>query len=52
MKMEFVPKVATSGVTRASVNKQLGWFEERGILTADREGILIRKPDQLRKRVY
>ena len=40
------------GVTRASVNKQLGWFEERGILTADRDGILILKPEQLQKRIY
>ena len=40
------------GVTRVSINRQLGWFQERGILTADREGILLRRPERLRERVY
>ena len=40
------------GVTRASINKQLGWFQERGILTIDREGITLHKPEELRKRIY
>jgi CRP-like cAMP-binding protein len=40
------------GITRASINKQLGWFEEHGILTADRDGITLHKPEELRKRIY
>jgi CRP/FNR family transcriptional regulator/CRP/FNR family cyclic AMP-dependent transcriptional regulator len=40
------------GVTRVSINKQLGYFEERGILTADRDGITLHKPEELRKRIY
>jgi CRP/FNR family transcriptional regulator/CRP/FNR family cyclic AMP-dependent transcriptional regulator len=40
------------GVTRVSVNKQLGWFQEHGILTADRGGITLHKPEQLRQRIY
>jgi CRP-like cAMP-binding protein len=40
------------GVTRASINRQLSWFEERGILTADRDGITLRKEEELRQRIY
>ena len=32
--------------------KQLGWFQEHGILTADRNGITLHKPDLLRQRIY
>lgn len=39
------------GAARSTVNKQLGWFQERGILTLERERIYIHQPDQLRKRV-
>jgi Crp-like helix-turn-helix domain len=40
------------GVTRVSVNKHLGWFQERGILTFDRQGITIHKLEQLKGRIY
>jgi CRP/FNR family transcriptional regulator, cyclic AMP receptor protein len=40
------------GVTRVSVNKHLGWFQDRGILTVDRQGITIHKLEQLKGRVY
>jgi CRP/FNR family transcriptional regulator/CRP/FNR family cyclic AMP-dependent transcriptional regulator len=40
------------GVTRVSINKQLGWFQECGMLTHDREGITIHKPEELRGRIY
>jgi CRP-like cAMP-binding protein len=38
------------GLTRVSVNQHLQWFEERKILSADREGITLHKPDALRER--
>jgi CRP/FNR family cyclic AMP-dependent transcriptional regulator len=37
------------GLTRASVNKHLRIFEAEGLLIADRDGILIRNPEALRK---
>jgi CRP/FNR family cyclic AMP-dependent transcriptional regulator len=40
------------GATRVSVNQHLGGFQDRGILTMDREGITLLQPEQLRKRVY
>jgi CRP-like cAMP-binding protein len=40
------------GLTRVSVNQHLAWFQERGILAADREGITLLKPEELRERVY
>jgi CRP/FNR family cyclic AMP-dependent transcriptional regulator len=40
------------GAARSTVNKQLGWFQERGILTLERERIFIHQPEQLRKRIY
>jgi CRP/FNR family transcriptional regulator/CRP/FNR family cyclic AMP-dependent transcriptional regulator len=40
------------GVTRVSVNKHLGWFQDRGILTVDRQGITIHKLEQLKGRIY
>jgi CRP/FNR family cyclic AMP-dependent transcriptional regulator len=40
------------GATRVSVNQHLGWFQERGILTFDPEGIILHHPEQLRRRIY
>jgi CRP/FNR family transcriptional regulator/CRP/FNR family cyclic AMP-dependent transcriptional regulator len=40
------------GAARSTVNKQLGWFQEHGILTLERERIYIHQPEQLRKRIY
>jgi CRP/FNR family transcriptional regulator/CRP/FNR family cyclic AMP-dependent transcriptional regulator len=40
------------GATRVSINQHLGSFQERGLLSMDREGITLLQPEQLRKRVY
>lgn len=40
------------GLTRVSVNQHLAWFQERDILSPDRDGITLRKPEALRERVY
>jgi CRP/FNR family cyclic AMP-dependent transcriptional regulator len=37
------------GAARSNVNKYLGWFQERRILTVEREQIVIHKPQELRK---
>ncbi|CAA9211717.1 MAG: cAMP-binding proteins - catabolite gene activator and regulatory subunit of cAMP-dependent protein kinases [uncultured Chloroflexi bacterium] len=42
---------AMIGATRESVNKQLGAFRDRGILSVDRQRITILKTDLLRERV-
>jgi CRP-like cAMP-binding protein len=42
---------AMIGATRESVNKQLGAFRDRGILSVDRQRITVLKPDALRARV-
>ncbi len=42
---------AMIGATRESVNKQLGAFRDRGILSVDRQRITVLKLDQLRARV-
>jgi CRP/FNR family transcriptional regulator, cyclic AMP receptor protein len=39
------------GATRESVNKQLGAFRDRGIVTVDRQRIIILRPETLRARV-
>lgn len=40
------------GATRPTVNQELRSFQERGLLSIDREGITLHQPDQLRKRIY
>jgi CRP-like cAMP-binding protein len=42
---------AMIGATRESVNKQLGAFRDRGVLTFDRQRITILRPDVLKARV-
>jgi CRP-like cAMP-binding protein len=42
---------AMIGATRESVNKQLGAFRDRGVLTYDRQRITILRPDLLRARI-
>lgn len=37
------------GAARSNVNKYLVWFEERRILTVEREQIVIHKPQEMRK---
>lgn len=40
------------GATRESVNRCLGAYADRGLLSLDREGITIHKPEELRRRIY
>lgn len=40
------------GATRSRVNICLAMLQKRGILTADRKGIILHKPEELRKRIY
>jgi CRP/FNR family cyclic AMP-dependent transcriptional regulator len=40
------------GATRESVNKHLRSFQSRGIIDVSQQRIVIRKPDELRKRIY
>ena len=40
------------GATRSRVNLCLRMLEKRGILTADRNGIILHKPEELQKRIY
>ena len=40
------------GANRSRVTLCLGMLKKRGILTADRNGIVLHKPEELRKRIY
>jgi CRP/FNR family transcriptional regulator, cyclic AMP receptor protein len=40
------------GATRESVNKHLSAFRARGVLDVQRGRIIIRRPDELRRRIY
>jgi CRP/FNR family transcriptional regulator/CRP/FNR family cyclic AMP-dependent transcriptional regulator len=40
------------GATRESVNKHLRAFRARGIIDLERQRIVIRKPDDLQRRIY
>lgn len=40
------------GTTRESVNRQLVAFQDRGLITIDRQRITILKPAELEKRIY
>lgn len=40
------------GTTRSTVSRLLNGFQSRGILTLERECILIHEPEQLRRRIY
>jgi CRP/FNR family transcriptional regulator, cyclic AMP receptor protein len=40
------------GATRESVNKHLGAFRTRGVLTLQRGRIVIHRPEELRRRIY
>jgi CRP/FNR family transcriptional regulator len=42
----------TIGSNRITVNKQLRQFQEAQILTADRRGITLRQPEQLKQRIH
>ena len=43
---------ALVGATRESVNRCLNAFAERDILALDRDALTIRKPEELRRRIY
>ena len=40
------------GATRVAVNQALSWFRGQGIVSTEREGIVIHQPEKLRQRVY
>ena len=40
------------GATRESVNKHLRSYRARGIIDVDRQRIVIKRPDELRRRIY
>jgi CRP/FNR family cyclic AMP-dependent transcriptional regulator len=40
------------GATRQTASSELCRFQERGILTVEREGITLHRPEQLRQRIY
>ena len=40
------------GATRVAVNQALSWFRGQGILSTEREGIVIHQPEKLKQRVY
>jgi CRP/FNR family transcriptional regulator, cyclic AMP receptor protein len=40
------------GATRVAVNQALSWFRGQGILSTEREGVVIHQPERLRQRVY
>jgi hypothetical protein len=35
-----------------AVNQALSWFRGQGILSTEREGLVIHQPERLRQRVY
>jgi CRP/FNR family transcriptional regulator/CRP/FNR family cyclic AMP-dependent transcriptional regulator len=43
---------AMIGATRESVNKQLGWLRDHGLIQLDRQRITVLRPEELRKRIY
>jgi CRP/FNR family transcriptional regulator/CRP/FNR family cyclic AMP-dependent transcriptional regulator len=40
------------GATRESVNKHLRSYRARGIIDVSQQRIVIKKPDELRRRIY
>lgn len=40
------------GATRVAVNYAFSWYRSHGIVTADREGITLHQPEQLKQRIY
>jgi CRP/FNR family transcriptional regulator/CRP/FNR family cyclic AMP-dependent transcriptional regulator len=42
---------AMVGATRASVNKLLGWYEDRGLIARRGRRISVIDPDRLRARI-
>jgi len=43
---------ATVGVSREALNKQLGLFQERGLVALGKKRITILRPDELKKQIY
>jgi CRP/FNR family cyclic AMP-dependent transcriptional regulator len=43
---------AAVGVSRVAMNKQLGLFQDRGLISLEKKRIVILRPDELKKRIY
>ena len=52
LKLSQQELAAMIGATRVAVNQALSWFRSQGILSTDRQGITLLKPEKLRQRVY
>ena len=42
----------TVGASRVAINKLLGMFQDKGLVSIDKHHIIILRPDELRKRIY
>jgi DNA-binding transcriptional ArsR family regulator len=42
---------ALSSTPLSTLSKHLSWFQERGILTLERDRIVLHRPDRLRERI-
>jgi CRP/FNR family transcriptional regulator, cyclic AMP receptor protein len=52
LRLTQVELAAMVGATRESINKHLSTFRARGVLDMQRGHIVIRRPDELRRRIY
>jgi CRP/FNR family cyclic AMP-dependent transcriptional regulator len=43
---------AAVGVSRVAMNKQLGLFQDSGLISLEKKRIIILRPDELKKRIY
>jgi len=43
---------AAVGVSRVAMNRQLGLFQESGLISLEKKRIIILRPDELKKRIY
>ena len=43
---------AAVGVSRVAMNRQLGLFQDRGLISIEKKRIVILRPDELKKRIY
>ncbi len=43
---------AAVGVSRVAMNRQLGLFQDGGLISLEKKRIIILRPDELRKRIY
>jgi CRP-like cAMP-binding protein len=40
------------GVSRMAMNRQLGLFQDKGLISLEKKRIVILRPDELKKRIY